>query len=765
MMKRITLLACLLGLDTMVGVAQGLAPTHLRTDLLEHTDRIFMGGYATPYSLTDLPKMIEPYQVAEIHSAHPHLSWQMQSETSNTLQTAYRILVATKPELLAEGKADVWDSGQVESDSEVAVPMDGNALEADKVYCWSVKTWDNHGTESAYSSPSVFRTAKQLDGEYPRYPLQKTNDSPQKVTQAAPGIQVCDFGKAAYGQIQVRLTSHTGQDTVVIHLGEAVRDGRVDHNPGGTIRHSKYSVPLMQGTHTYHIKIRPDGRNTDPRANDSGVKPILMPDYVGEVTPFRYCEIENYTQPLTAADVIRPSVHYMFNAEASSFQSSDDVLNLVWDLCKYTIYGTSFCGVYVDGDRERIPYEADALINQLGHYGVDQEYSMARYSIGYLMDYPTWPTEWILQTALMVWDEYLYTGDTQLMERYYELLKAKTLLALRQPNGLISTKLTPQAPEFLKSIGYRGKSIRDIVDWPQSGAFGIGKKEAGEADGYDLKEYNTVVNAYHYRNLCLIAQMAKVLDKPADVQLYTQEANRVLKQFNALLFNAKEGHYMDGLETQHASLHANMFPVAFGMVAEKQKATILDFMHSRGMACSVYGAQFLLDALYQAGDADYALSLMNATTERSWYNMIRVGSTMGLEAWDPRFKNNLDWNHAWGAAPANIIPRKLMGVEPMEPGFRTIRIKPQPGSLAQAQALVPTIRGGVQVSFQNQPGERFALDVEIPANTSAEVYLPLLNKKGILQVDGTSVKGTIEGKFIHIKVGSGKHSLLSAQKL
>ena len=73
----------------------------------------------------------------------------------------------------------------------------------------------------------------------------------------------------------------------------------------------------------------------------------------------------------------------------------------------------SFAGIYVDGDRERIPYEADALINQLCHYGVDREYSMARRSHEYLLNRPTWPTEWILQSVLIAWYDYMYTGDSR----------------------------------------------------------------------------------------------------------------------------------------------------------------------------------------------------------------------------------------------------------------------------------------------------------------------------------------------------------------
>src|SRR3546814_19626828 len=89
-----------------------------------------------------------------------------------------------------------------------------------------------------------------------------------------------------------------------------------------------------------------------------------------------------------------------------------------------------------------------------------------------------------------------------------------------------------------------------------------------------------------------------------------------------------------------------------------------------------------MDAVYEAGDADYGLSLLTSQEDRSWYNMIRAGSTITMEAWDNKYKPNQDWNHARGAVPANIITRKLMGVEPLEPGWVVFRVRPQIGSLA-----------------------------------------------------------------------------------
>jgi alpha-L-rhamnosidase len=265
----------------------------------------------------------------------------------------------------------------------------------------------------------------------------------------------------------MNMTSPKGDDTVTVRLGEAILpDGSINRKPGGTIRYAEYQIPLMRGTHSYQLQFKPDQRNTGPQA-------IKMPDYIGEVLPFRYVEVEGYAHTAGIGDFTRSTVHYPFDDFASHFESSDTTLNAVWDLCKYSIKATSFAGIYVDGDRERIPYEADAYINQLCHYGVDKEYSMARRSHEYLLHHATWPTEWILQSVLMAYNDYLYTGDIRSVNHYYEDLKAKLLLPLRDANGLISTKTGKQTKELMQSIHYGGDELRDIVDWPHTGGFGM----------------------------------------------------------------------------------------------------------------------------------------------------------------------------------------------------------------------------------------------------------------------------------------------------
>jgi hypothetical protein len=205
-----------------------------------------------------------------------------------------------------------------------------------------------------------------------------------------------------------------------------------------------------------------------------------------------------------------------------------------------------------------------------------------------------------------------------------------------------------------------------------------------------------------------------------------------------------------------------MFAIAFGLVPADRLRTVADFVASRGMACSVYGAQFLMEALFDAGMADRAIALMTAPGDRSWRHMAEdVGTTIALEAWDDKYKPNEDWNHAWGAAPANIIPRKLMGIEPLEAGYGSMRLHPRPGGLASAEITIPTIRGSVHEAFHSSPAQ-FALDVTLPANTKAEVVLPRLGgSDAAVTVDGVPRAGRIEGGDIVVdSIGSGAHKIV-----
>jgi alpha-L-rhamnosidase len=710
-------------------------------------------GQASPAPSGLMCELLSMPERTLISTPTPTFGWIVNSSRRNDVQTAWQILVCSTPEVAARDTGDVWDSGRIASAASINIPYGGSPLKPDSPYAWKVRTWDGQDQASGWSPVQVFRTGPFSEPRVtPLHPLVCTEIAPVRVVAVSDDTTFIDFGRAAFGTMVLTLTSPSAGRKVTIHLGEvAASETSLNRNPGAHRRYQKVEMSLKAGTHTYRIELPVDRRNTTGEA-------VRLPAELGVIMPFRYVEVVGAPGRLTPSDARQIAVHYPFNHKAAEFKSANPVLNAVWELCRYSMKATSFCGVYVDGDRERIPYEADALINQLGHYACDREFAMARYTHEYLITHPTWPTEWILISVLLAWNDYEYTGDARSLARFYKDLDAKTLGALARPDGLISTTTGLLTESVLESVHFRGK-MRDIIDWPHGNQGGV-KAAYGETDGYEFLPINTVVNACHVRSLTLMGQIAEVLGKTDDARRYADRAARVKEAFNDRLFDRTKGLYVDGEGSRHSSLHANMFPLAFGLVPDGCVKGVADFVASRGMACSVYGAQFLLEALYRSGRAEAALKRLTAEDDRGWYNMVKVGSTITLEAWDNKYKPEQDWNHAWGAAPANLIPRLLMGVEPLEPGFGRIRIRPQPASLEWASLALPTIRGTVRVAFRQQPGERFTLNIDIPANTTAVVYVPQWAGRGAgVVMDGAACKAVVDNGFLRIdNVGSGPHA-------
>ncbi|MGD2175997.1 MAG: alpha-L-rhamnosidase N-terminal domain-containing protein, partial [Candidatus Brocadiaceae bacterium] len=86
-----------------------------------------------------------------IETPRPRLSWWVSDDRRGAVQSAYRILVASDPELLEEGRGDVWDSGKVASDRSIQVEYDGPELRSRQCCWWKLRTWDADDTPSPWS--------------------------------------------------------------------------------------------------------------------------------------------------------------------------------------------------------------------------------------------------------------------------------------------------------------------------------------------------------------------------------------------------------------------------------------------------------------------------------------------------------------------------------------------------------------------------------------------------------------------------------------
>jgi len=683
----------------------------------------------------------------------PKFTWIFQPTARGEVQTASEIIVASSATLAANTNGDVWASGPVASGASINVPFGGAPLARGSNYFWRVRTWGSAGAVSPWSAPQAFTieptlppgnarsiqnsSANLWSGRY--QPAFDTVVAPASFVDKGGGNYFIDFGRAGFGYITLHLNGNFAGQSVEVRLGEKASGTSVTSAPGGTIRYGTTTVALADGDVTYPVHKASTTTGIDL-------------SWSGGVMPFRYVELLNCPGTVTADDLRQFVLHVPFDDSAASFTSSNSTLNAVWELCQYSIKATTFCGVYVDGDRERKPYEADAYLNQLSHYGVDREFATARYSYEYLLDNPTWPTEWRLHFAPMAWADYLATGNADALAANYNSLKTQLLTNwTRVSDGLLVSQTTG--------------TPRDIVDWP-----------TGERDGYSLTTVNTVVNAFHYQALRRMAEIATVLGHAADAADFTTRADTLQASFNTVFWNAGSQRYQDGETATHISAHANFFPLAMGLVPSNRVATVAAFLKTKRMACSVYGAQYLLEALFAAGEADYAIRLLadnDPAYKRHWWNMLLEGSTITLEAWDNDFKSNLDWNHAWGAAPANLIPRYVLGVKPLTPGYGLVEIKPQLGTgagtngLTRVTGVVPTIRGPVSVAVENATNA-FQLFVDIPGNMTANVLLPTkVFTNAVALLDGSVVAGSVADGWLTVtNLGSGPHAVwLSASNL
>lgn len=97
--------------------------------------------------------MVDPLGV---DSAPPRFSWQLRGQGRSQRQSGWQVLVARSPETLLNDSGDMWDSGRVNSDTQLLVPYRGRPLATGEQVHWKVRIWDGRGNVSAWSTPAAW---------------------------------------------------------------------------------------------------------------------------------------------------------------------------------------------------------------------------------------------------------------------------------------------------------------------------------------------------------------------------------------------------------------------------------------------------------------------------------------------------------------------------------------------------------------------------------------------------------------------------------
>jgi alpha-L-rhamnosidase len=150
-----------------------------------------------------------------IDATSPRLSWIITSSRRGEMQTGYQILVASSPELLSDGKGDLWDSGKVLSDESSQIVYAGAPLVSREMCFWKARTWDRDGNPGEWSA-----AAKWTMGL-----LEPTDWSAQWITRSSP-VPGADTSFIIRRAIYETVTGSNGVD-VTATLVKQIKQGRL----------------------------------------------------------------------------------------------------------------------------------------------------------------------------------------------------------------------------------------------------------------------------------------------------------------------------------------------------------------------------------------------------------------------------------------------------------------------------------------------------------------------------------------------------------
>jgi alpha-L-rhamnosidase len=562
--------------------------------------------------------------------------------------------------------------------------------------------------------------------------------TPVSVTSLGNGTYIIDLGKVYAGVPKIIFSGGTAGTTVSMRGGFTLRtDGMV-------------STSTAQETNMNYYFIL-----------DGGMAVFQPMVYLG----MRYFQVDNSPNALNTENVKFICRHFELDPSRSSFNSSNDMLNQVWNLMKHSLtlgtqdsfvdtptrekggfLGDSWSIAVPDmttmGDRTmnlRILLE---FLDSQDQYWPDGRLNAVYPNVDGKRDIPDYTQMYLV----WAWDYYMLTGNKEFLKDNYNRLKKVA--------GYVDTYRNESTGLIHNLAGGGGSYLYGIIDWPSQMRY-----------GYDMSvESRTVVDAYAYIDFEIMARIAEVLDSTADYDTYQQKALDMKEAINNKLINS-QGVYIDGLnsdQTQsvHVSQHANMFPLAMGIAPEDNLDSIVAEIKEQKMSVGMVTLRWLPEAIGQADEGPHLIELYTNTEWDGWAKIISLGGTATWESWDAITKGQ-SLSHPWGAVGLLGIQEYILGIKPLKPQHELILVKPLEFNqkLKHADGMLPTDRGDIAISW-DRIDTLFSMTLNLPDNITANVYVPKSGTSGAaVKVNGVDTIGTEEGNYIYVgEIGSGIHT-------
>ncbi|MBE6372911.1 MAG: hypothetical protein E7055_12675 [Lentisphaerae bacterium] len=492
--------------------------------------------------------------------------------------------------------------------------------------------------DSAWTEP----VSRELDRPVTEseYNYQEQYFAPRTIRQTGSGSWIVDFGEERIGSLSLRGPAAGGE--VEVRLGEEL------FTPD-QVRFQTRAGVCYQELWTFR-----DGRQ---ELSHFGVR------------MFRYAELKGYSGELRTEDVGVRTLRAPYDGH-TEFQSGNDNLKRIWDLCRSSVINTA-ADLFTDCfTRERIAYEADAMLNLHSYYVFNPDLRLVRRHLSHQLNHPTWPCEWSQLMAMLFYDYWQETGDTAFIAAHFDRLRDYSAYL-----NLIEDGLIRQFP------------LDMVIDWPP---------EYRKFYDCGSGEYLTVPNALACKVLSRLAELARAIGRNAEADGLFARSREMRAALNRKCFDPVRGLYKDRPDSGRCSLHSNMWALWCDLVPEDKVPAVIDHVVSCGMQCSLYSGFYYLETLFRYGQGAKAFELL-ANDDSRWLDMVRAGLTVTSEYWyEPEKRMSLA--HPWGCYPAYLIVRYIFGVRPTEPGWRNFTVEPASGF--EFHGSLKMIRNGFTVQAE-----------------------------------------------------------------
>ena len=238
----------------------------------------------------------------------------------------------------------------------------------------------------------------------------------------------------------------------------------------------------------------------------------------------------------------------------------------------------------------------------------------------------------------------------------------------------------------------------NFADWTQG--FPVGTPPGADSGNSALVSFS-----YLYA-LQKAADLFDYFDEGQQADRYRALAAKIRKSTIEMCYNEDKGIFADSPEQNSYSQHTNIFAILSDAIDKDDQRRIMSRIIDDPtlIQTSIYYKFYLFEALYKTGLGDKYLSML-----QSWEQMLQDGLTTFAEG---DYKDRSDC-HAWSASPLYHFISLVAGVRPNSPGYGTVMIQPNLGSLRNLKAKIPHPSGNIILDLKKD-GENLTGTIDIP---------------------------------------------------